>query len=259
MISKTSALIGLIAAIGVGCLAITPAGAKDKTEKQTIGGLVGAGPDVCPDGAFAQLDPGGTGKWKCLSLAELRHLLDPEKTVFVTSWSGDGDLVTEASDSSRFDPPYSGDDGLEAGDFICNALAKHPDAIVPPGDFVAWLSTSQVDARDRLTPGSGPFRTSTGDLVAKDITDLLDGLLVSPIDRDEFGAEVDGWVWTGTSWKGTVTLDGSCYDWSTAAPSTLANAGALGLMEFAEWTQRLETPCDTHSRGGFMGVYCFQR
>ncbi|MCP3974444.1 MAG: hypothetical protein GY720_08120, partial [bacterium] len=87
--------------------------------------------------------------------------------------------------------------GLAGGDAVCEARAT---ANTLGGTWRAWLSTSTVDAKDRLTEPAGVFtRAVSGTKVADDIADLTDGNIDNAILDDEFG--VDGGnsiAWTGT-------------------------------------------------------------
>ncbi len=74
------------------------------------------------------------------------------------------------ADFAMFDPK-----GLAVADNECTFLAEVA-GLVPGGPWVAWLSTSTVNAKDRLTPGSGPFVNTSGDKIADDIFDLTDGV-----------------------------------------------------------------------------------
>ncbi len=79
---------------------------------------------------------------------------------------------------------------LGAYDAICNDLASGAGL---SGSYVAWLSTSTVDARDRLTePGPPGFVRVDGAVVATSIADLTDGTIQNPIQLDENGSNVGG-------------------------------------------------------------------
>ena len=97
--------------------------------------------------------------------------------------------------------------GLAGADAICQNLAN---SAVPtlPGTYVAWLSTSGNDARDRVT--DNPFNTqmyvrTDNAEVARGFQDLVDGTLINLISRDESGNSVGGDVWSGTGTAGTYT------------------------------------------------------
>ena len=201
----------------------------------------------CDPGDLARLDPGGSGIWKCLSLLELVALLPGPKSVFVTSNGYTGNLISEAI---LIDPGFSGN-GLEAGDFICNTLAS--DAGLP-GEYVAWLSDNTTNAKDRLTPGSGPFVRIDFEKVADDIVNLTDGAIDVPIAVDEGGVLIDVIlrVWTGTFKTGLAHF-AHCVGWTTGMESTDGRAGLLNSST-AVWTQHSFVICDTS-----LPIYCFQK
>ena len=68
--------------------------------------------------------------------------------VFVTSVRRSGHLGAW--------PEANNKQGLEAGDEICRSLARDA-GLSDPNSFVAWLSTSTVDAKDRLAT-DGPWK-----------------------------------------------------------------------------------------------------
>ena len=78
------------------------------------------------------------------------------------------------------DTGYEGNlGGLAGADAICQAQGN---AVYPGTFWVAWLSTSTVDAVDRLT-ASGPFvrASDPSTIIADDIADLTDGSLDNPV------------------------------------------------------------------------------
>jgi hypothetical protein len=248
MTSKTSALTGMIAALGFICFSISPANAKEEVEKQTIGGLAAAGPDACPDGSFAQLDPDGSGEWECLSPAELKALFFT-KIVFVTSDPYTGDLVSAANDLAGSEV-FGTEQGLEAGDYICNDHAANADPDPLPGKYVAWLSKPGSNAKDRLTPGSGPFVKLDGEVVADDIYDLTHPPLQSPIDINEDGDGKNAPVMTGTSPAGLYSGN-SCDGWNTT--DSTVDWGFSYEID-STWTLHDNFYCHLNYR-----LYCFQR
>jgi hypothetical protein len=114
--------------------------------------------------------------------------------------------------------------GLDGADAICQARA---DAANLGGKWIAYLSTSQVDARSRLTPGAGSFTLVNGTVIAMDWEDLYDvGGIAAAINRDEFGAPrgaLGVGVLTGSNRNGTKAAD-TCSDWTTTTGSTLTGS-----------------------------------
>ena len=196
-------------------------------------------------------------------------------TVFVTSLRYTGNLVKEANKLDPApEPPFNDTQGLDAGDFICNTHANWGGHW---GHFAAWLSTEEVDAKDRLTPGSGPFLAIDGVIVADSIPDLTDGTLRAPIILDELSLpivhpnildlpkeKVSTWrkyhttVWTGTRSDGTVHEGQHCNGWAhyedTDDPS-YATVGKVCDDCVAEWTLGKSLGCNWRIRSH---LYCFQ-
>ena len=169
--------------------------------------------------------------------------------VFVTSTTHTGDLKTEGAALCG----GTCADGLAGGDAICNKRAS--DASLG-GTWVAWLSTSSVDAKDRLPTGPGPgkYVRATGSMavIADDDMDLLDFLpLDSPILLTETGATIS----PPRTWTGTFP-DGSLWNASFAC-GAWADAAGFGLVGFslssASWTFDTSVLCSALSR-----LYCFE-
>lgn len=99
--------------------------------------------------------------------------------------------------------------GIADKDQLCNTLARGANL---GGDFHAWLSTSQTNARDRI--GSGPYVDVSGRTIANDKPDLTDGMLTVPIEIVEMNlVGVPTPVWTGTNPDGT-TNPANAGDWT---------------------------------------------
>lgn len=149
-------------------------------------------------------------------------------TAFVTSTTQDGDLG-----------------GLAGADAICESLAS---AAGIGAGYRAWLSTSTVDARDRIV--DGPYVRTDGALVAFGTTDLTDGTLFNPISLDESALPVSSEVWTGTSQAGQATSD-TCLDWQSSGE----NIGSFGasLSSDSNWTENFAGLCLLPIRSH----YCF--
>jgi len=162
--------------------------------------------------------------------------------VFVTSVKGSGDLSTW--------PDAGGETGIAAGDAICQARAAAA-GLAKPESFVAWLSDSTHDARDRLTL-DGPWTRIDGVPVANDLVGLIGGHLFTAITIDEYGNNDSSMrTWTGTTQEGTYTGE-SCASWSS--DSDLAH-GTLGrkFRSDADWTQYSSSTCDYQ----WGAIYCF--
>jgi hypothetical protein len=139
--------------------------------------------------------------------------------------------------------------GLEGADATCNELAA--DAGLE-GNFVAWLSTSEVDAKDRLGDASGWVNTK-GKPFARTVDELLDGnVIYYPVLYDENGEPAYGYaIATGTSEDGIA--GDNCNDWTSDAPSDLLLAGNPTAAS-PYWT----TNFSDFSCGDGYRLYCFQ-
>ena len=168
----------------------------------------------------------------------------PGALAFVSSASGTGDLGSW--------PAADGLTGIAAGFRICQNLAAA--AHLPaPSSFVPWLSTTFVDAVDRLTT-DGPFRRPDGLAVANDVAELVGASFT----RNSLHQQEDGsYIGAGfdRAWTGTLT-DGSaapfpCDNWTNAATGQ-AMAGTANVGRVAEWTEHSSTNCQSALR-----LYCF--
>lgn len=189
-----------------------------------------------------------------------------QSRVFVTSTTSTGNLG-----------------GLQGADAICQTQGEKVDK---NAEWIAWLSTSTVNAKDRLTRGSGPFvRASDGAIIANNIDDLIDGSLSRAIELDETGAPTDpagppgdpsassGFgrlVWTGTLRDGTravyvdaIHTEGNyqCNDW-TASEGSFAETGVR--YSAVSGASNQSSRYWTHNSGSVNcalegSLYCFER
>jgi cysteine-rich repeat protein len=167
-----------------------------------------------------------------------------QSRVFVSSTSSDGNLG-----------------GLVGADATCNSLAT---AAGLGGNWVAWLSTSTVNAVDRLTPGSGPFvrATDTATIIANDIPDLTDGNLQNSVALTESGSGPPSVPWTGTATDGTLFVLAqcssqpaggcACNDWSAPLPDDGRRGDHTATL--GPWTDASNSSCTRNTRT----LYCFE-
>jgi hypothetical protein len=167
----------------------------------------------------------------------------PGALAFVSSQSGQGELGAW--------PQADGATGLAAGDAICRNLAAA--AHLPaPDSFVAWLSDSTHDARDRVIADAS-FRRVDHYPIASSHADLLDGFATNSLHVDENGshAGISYGVQTGTFADGTATLD-DCDDWTTSSAPFKATFGHASFARSHRWTEGFANTCDITRR-----IYCF--
>lgn len=159
------------------------------------------------------------------------------KRVFITSQKYRGDLM--------------GGGGLTGADAGCAAAAQSAQLA---GTFKAWVSTSTVNAIDRILD-VGPWY----DLAGAEIFANRTGLQTSPLtaiwldERGQFLASDK--IWTGTRYGGTFdATDRSCNDWSSAEMAQSAKVGQVGRQDGAAWTAVSGTTCDQPAH-----LLCFQQ
>ena len=135
--------------------------------------------------------------------------------------------------------------GLAGGDAVCATRAA---AAGLPGTYRAWLSTSTIDAIDRLAGARG-WRRIDGTPVADLPSDLIDGRMLSAIRLDETGADVGDLtaIVTGTYSDGTALE--TCSDYTD--PSANVTTGTASASD-GWWTNVDTLGCATPAP-----LYCF--
>lgn len=177
------------------------------------------------------------------------------KRVFVTSLRYPADLKSAGGKAT----------GRASADSICQTLA---DASSLNGTFVAWLSTSDMDALDHIS-GQGPWYRMDGALVFANRA-KLSTIPPVPINVDETLGKPDPYyeTWTGTNLGGHHTPPGgrvstTCNDWTTEVISDSVG-GMLGIFgngygqdvgHSADWTQYTVGYCGPFDRH----LYCFEQ
>jgi hypothetical protein len=154
-------------------------------------------------------------------------------TVFVTSTTTQGNFG-----------------GLAGGDTICRQRANADGAVVPAGVYRAWLSTSTVDAKDRVL--DAPYVLPNGASVAVNLLALTDRGIDNAINVTEFGVSftVEQRVWTGTEPSGLMST--TCNSWIDQSEFVFGVVGASDRSDF-QWTDRLLLQCNN-----VYHLYCFQ-
>jgi len=206
-----------------------PSGTKPATYRITVG------EDWDDDECFDDND--------CFEVAVFGPADGGPKTVFVTSGGFNGDLKTRGGALT----------GLRGGDALCQAAAE--DGVVPPGTYIAWLSTDQKDAIDRLPANTSGYILPNGTQVAASKAALVSGSLDNKIDQNERGdtLSIPRGVFTGTFADGTSHPD-NCNHWTTSVFGTNRGRGGNTSRKNAEWTNLGAGTCDSSNR-----LYCFQR
>jgi hypothetical protein len=164
---------------------------------------------------------------------ELPHLpTAPGALAFVTDATSDANLG-----------------GVAGADEWCRNTAAA--AYLPlPGSFVAWISISGNDAKDRLT-FNGPWNRVDGVRIAATKAALIDGVIDTGMEVTEFGVPLPGdfEAWTGTGTGGTA-VGNQCADWTDVGVT-----GTYGVTDEAGffWTIKDVNADCQESRH----VYCF--
>lgn len=134
---------------------------------------------------------------------------------------------------------YPGDfGGLEVADEICNELARNAGL---SGSYIAWLSDTSVNARDRIGSARGWVRRD-GRPFAATVEDLIGYSVLYPLLIDEKGERTtESWVWTGTRSGDGVATDKHCGDWRETE-GLRGTVGETNSMS-GQWTFRTNYPC----------------
>jgi hypothetical protein len=145
--------------------------------------------------------------------------------------------------------------GLGGADAICAARAKA--ANLPGKTYVAWLSTSTVNAASRLNGASGWIRPD-GKPVLNNVEDIAKNKFFYPPRLDESGNDLGEGpeVITATTENGTLitgATDTTCGDFMSgvAVPNMYVLAG-LASANSSLFTSFFGLPCDQLTR-----LYCF--
>ncbi|MCD6478183.1 MAG: DUF1554 domain-containing protein, partial [Candidatus Aenigmarchaeota archaeon] len=143
--------------------------------------------------------------------------------------------------------------GLAGADAKCQELANNAGL---GGKWVSWLSDFNTNAKDRIPKTNSGYYLVDGTKVADDFSDLIDGSLDHPIDVDENGKIVGGYVWTGTNSDGTankMTKEiANCGNWTVPILPFNGRGGIITKSNY-EWTDATYGACFNLWR-----LYCFK-
>ena len=154
---------------------------------------------------------------------------------------GGGDMTMTFFVTSR--GPGNGGNlgGLDGADAFCKMLATAVSTALGAKTWHAYLSTTTVNARDRI--GAGPWRNATGHVIANNLTDLHDQIAATAalnatwpvgdtsIALDELGNPVPTTgmnvhdVLTGSTVEGMVMDNNHCNNWTSQAMTDTAQVG----------------------------------
>jgi len=205
-----------------------------------------------PPGNDAFFDTAGCVSGDIVMINDGRLECFSRRVVFATSKTFNGDLKTAGH----------GTNGLSGADKLCQEAADSDGSIVPSGEYVAWLSTSTENAKDRLAPlvDDGYVLPDRTTIIAANKSDLLGGSMLNPISQDEKGnALSSNNAWTGAHFDGTSFTDVStaqtCNNW-TSQSGLNGGRGIHGDTRLKEmrWNEEGTLPCDNK-----VHIYCFQQ
>jgi len=156
------------------------------------------------------------------------------------------------------DPPLQAGaiDGLIGADYQC----RHRAAVMnfPNADrYRAWISTSTVDARDRIEHHVGRYVLVNGLIVAENWDEFISGTHQSPIDVTEQSQTLVAGVWTGTQPDGTrVPGQGHCQDWTSSSALEEAYQGDSSFSD-ESWT--LDQLINPFGCVAALALYCIEQ
>ncbi|HEX7478694.1 MAG TPA: hypothetical protein VF331_12870 [Polyangiales bacterium] len=144
--------------------------------------------------------------------------------------------------------------GLINADILCNAAAKTAGL---PGNYVAWLSTSGTNAKDRVSVSARGWVRTDGLPFAVSYSALIEGAILYPPRLDEnakdLGSDATP-VFTATKTDGTYYVGGTysdCAGWTSTDATNVLRAGSpSGATQ--QWTAASGPTCAQHGR-----LYCF--
>lgn len=138
--------------------------------------------------------------------------------------------------------------GLAVADQHCNTLANNAGL---PGTYVAYLSTSTVNAVSRISGASGWIRVGDRLPVADKPSDIASEHFFYPIKVDEHGNDIGGdFVMTATHPNGSK-FGSTCSDWQDDPPGQSVSAGTASANS-GMFTAFYSIGCQQSAR-----IYCF--
>jgi hypothetical protein len=171
----------------------------------------------------------------CVTVAEEPKPVEGAKRIFASAQQVTGNLK-----------------GLSGADSLCGAWAQ---AAALGGSWKAFLSTSGVNAKDRITDVGPWYNVNGTTLLFNNKTGFTVGAQAAI--RTEYGGSASGNAWTGTKADGTADLV-NCSNWTQGGGSAYASVGSPSttLSDGAGWMAKggNAPACSTPAR-----VYCIEQ
>jgi cysteine-rich repeat protein len=158
--------------------------------------------------------------------------------------------------------------GLTGGDTICNNEARMSGSVIPNNkNFVAWLSSTSLDAKDRIKNLTDvPYILTNGAIIANNSADLLDGTLATALNVDFRGSTLGGCpgndfycdrVWTGTLASGIKTTN-RCADWTNGGSGVYGYRRSSNFSWSTELANGSTAILCAPNQGVQQHLYCFE-
>ena len=172
------------------------------------------------------------------------------KVIFVSNGTGTGNLSSWTN--------AGGAAGLAAADNVCQAEAAAVNLI---GTFKAWMSSTTVDAKDRIGANTKGWIRTDGYTFTTSLTGLTTSpfLAYVPVDRKANGSRLDvtdsTTAWTHTlksGLKAGTSTSNDCSDWTSASGSSVVVGSTAGIFDV--WTNSGTTA----NCSSTLHVYCVQ-
>jgi hypothetical protein len=177
-------------------------------------------------------------------------------TVFATSGTYTGDLVTEATTFTGSAPANA----IAGADAICQ---KHAGDAGLLGTYKAWIATTNVATvpATRFTDINGTvldFKLVNGTTVANGWTDLTDNSLDNAINRTELDTAASSFAWSnvtpdGTGVQGGTASNDTCNEWTDSGAGSSGRYGQTSKADIF-WTFGPSGGCNNTQ-----ALYCFQQ
>ena len=199
-----------------------PQGIQGQKGDTGLTGTQGMKGDIGPQGATgpaggAQGPPGPQGRVSNVSqelydsVCELQHYIGSvarpsfcNKKIFITDTLKQGNIGTTA-------------DALTSADGICQTEANIAGL---PGTYKAYISTSSINAKDRLTHSNDKYVLVDGSVIAINWDNLVSSKLLALLNKKADGTNVAGFLdayWTGSTFGGIAYNGFTCNDWTDAS------------------------------------------